>query len=133
MLERGQLAQQNSMELTASVTIVAISVAIAVIIVIINIAAPAAFAAVAHRVCACNCRQLYCRSRELNLVGRRYEQQQQASSSIAMQSSDVHGRAVARNSSYREAPTPRSDATTSGLFLSMAILRGVSPSLQAGG
>jgi hypothetical protein len=31
------------------------------------------------------------------------------------------------------APTLRSNATTSGLFPSMAILRGVSPSLQAGG
>jgi hypothetical protein len=56
-----------------------------------------------------------------------------SSSSIGMQSSAVHGRTVARNSSYCEAPTLRSNATTSGLFLSMAILRGVLPSLQAGG
>jgi hypothetical protein len=53
--------------------------------------------------------------------------------SIGMQSSAVHGRAVARNSSFCEAPTLRSNATTSRLFLSMAHLIGVSPSLQAGG
>jgi hypothetical protein len=56
-----------------------------------------------------------------------------SSSSIGMQSSAVHGRAEARKSSYSEAPTLRSNATTSFLFLSMAHLRGVSPTLQAGG
>ncbi len=63
-----------------------------------------------------------------------------SSSSIGMQSSDVHGRSVARNSSYCEAPTLRSNATVSCSFgpmakmaLSMANLRGVLPRLQAGG
>jgi hypothetical protein len=56
-----------------------------------------------------------------------------SSSSIGMQSRAVHGRAVARNSSYCEAPTLRSNASMSDLFLSMANLRGVSPPLQAGG
>ncbi len=49
-----------------------------------------------------------------------------AGSSIGMQSSAVHGRAVARNSAYCEAPTLRSNATTSRLFWLMAKLRGVS-------
>ena len=56
-----------------------------------------------------------------------------SSSNIGMQSSAVHGRAVARNSSYCEAPTLRSNATTSRLFSLMAHLRGVLPRLQAGG
>ncbi len=56
-----------------------------------------------------------------------------SSSSIGMQSSAVHGRAVARNSSYCEAQTLRSNATTSDLFSSMANFRGVLPKLQAGG
>ena len=109
----------------ASVTIAVISVAIAVIIVIIDIAAPVATAAVAHSACVCCCRQLYCCRSKIIVIS--------SSSSIGIQSSAVHGRAVARNSSYCEAPTLRSNATTSLLFQSMANLRGVIPTLQAGG
>ena len=58
---------------------------------------------------------------------------QRRNSSTGMQSSAVHGRAVAQNSSYCEAPTLRSNATTSGLLTKMANLRGVMPTLQAGG
>ena len=50
-----------------------------------------------------------------------------SSSSIGMQSSAVHGRAVARNSSYCEAPTLRSNASTSGLFCLVADVRGGLP------
>jgi hypothetical protein len=50
-----------------------------------------------------------------------------SSGGIGMQSSAVHGRAVARNSCYCEAPTLRSNATTSGSLLSMANKRGDAP------
>ncbi len=50
-----------------------------------------------------------------------------SSGGIGMQSSAVHGRAVARNSCYCEAPTLRSNATMSCSLLSMANLRGDAP------
>ncbi len=53
------------------------------------------------------------------------------SSSIVVQSSAVHCRAVARKSAYFAAPTLRSNATTSSRLFSIARLRGVLPSLQA--
>ncbi len=54
-----------------------------------------------------------------------------AAAIIGMQSSAVHGRAVARNSTYCEAPPLRSNATTSVWRLLIASLRGVLPLLQA--
>ena len=116
----------RSFAASVTIAVISVAVAVAVIIVIIDIAAPAATAAIAHRVCVCCCRQLYCYRRKIIVIAI-------SSSSIGMQSSAVHGRAVARNSSYCEAPTLRSNATTSRLFMSMAHLRGVLPSLQAGG
>jgi hypothetical protein len=88
-----------------------------------------ATAAIAHRVCVCCCRQLYCCRSKIIVIS----SSSSSSSSIGMQSSAVHGRAVARNSFYCKAPTLRSNATTSGLFMAMANLRGVLPPLQAGG
>jgi hypothetical protein len=59
-----------------------------------------------------------------------------SSGSIAKQPSAVHridSVAVAQSSAHSAAQTLSSNATTSGLLPSMAVWRGLSPSLQAGG
>ena len=76
--------------------------------------------------CVSCCRQLYCCRSKIIVI-----RSSSSSSSIGMQSSAEHGSAVARNSSYCEAPTLRSNATTARLLPSMARLRGVWPRLQA--
>ena len=116
--------------LAASVAVAVISFSIAVITMHINITAPAT-AAIANRTHVCCCMKLYyvfaMNSKKLVIAV------SSSSSSIVMQWSVAACRAVARKGVYSSAPTLRSNATTSRWCLSMAHLRGVLPSLQAGG
>ncbi len=82
----------------------------------IGISAPAAIADIDHRACVCCCRQFYFRGGCSSI-----------SSSIGMQSSAAHGKAVAQYSAYSAVPTLCSNAT-----MSMANRKEVMPALQAG-
>jgi hypothetical protein len=117
--------------LAASVAVAVILFSIAFITMHINITALAT-AAIANRTHVCCSMKLYyvfaMNSKKLVIAV-----SSSSSSSIAMQCSVAACRAVARKGAYSSAPTLRSNATTSRWCLSMAHLRGVLPSLQAGG